>query len=188
MSPPSTDAAVKPGSASRSRPLVASGAAVSLIIAVLVVIAIVLTVLVANQPDTKLASRKTTFSTFERDGMAAARQIVLTLLTLSPQTASTQVKNLLGSATGAFRSELAQIATTLEKTVDQAKVTTTGRIVQSGVRDSSQRKHTVVVQVAAQQDVTNSAGAKADPRSYRLTVTMQQTQGKFRVADVAFVP
>lgn len=166
-------------------PAVAVGGAV---VAALAVLAVVLLVLVLNQPDVKRVDDKATFSSLEKGALAAARQEVVKLTTLSPKTAKAQVKSLLGDATGSFRKDLSKIASQLEQAVVKAKVTTQGKIVESGVQSTNSDQQTVTVLVAASQQVKNASAPDGEPRSYRMTVTMQRTNGKWLVANMAFVP
>jgi Mce-associated membrane protein len=45
-----------------------------------------------------------------------------------------------------------------------------------------------VVLVACTSEITNAAGAKQDPRSYRLIVTMSREGGQLKMSKVEFVP
>ena len=45
-----------------------------------------------------------------------------------------------------------------------------------------------VVLVATTSEVTNAAGAKQDPRNYRLIVTVARDGGQLKLSKVEFVP
>jgi Mce-associated membrane protein len=45
-----------------------------------------------------------------------------------------------------------------------------------------------VALVSASSRVTNSAGAKQEPRSWRLSVNLQRDGGQIKMAKVEFVP
>jgi Mce-associated membrane protein len=47
---------------------------------------------------------------------------------------------------------------------------------------------TAVVLVSATSRVTNAAGAKQEPRTWRLSVNLQRDGGQIKMAKVEFVP
>jgi Mce-associated membrane protein len=48
--------------------------------------------------------------------------------------------------------------------------------------------NSAVVLVASTSEVTNAAGAKQDPRNYRLIVTVTRDGGQLKISKVEFVP
>ena len=66
------------------------------------------------------------------------------------------------------------------KAVTETNVTATG--VESMTND------TAVVIVAATSRVTNAAGAKQEPRAWRLSVNLARDGGQIKMAKVEFVP
>lgn len=172
----------------RSNSVMAVAGVVGTLIVALIVLAVVLLVSIGNQPEVKSANSKASFNSLEQNGMFAARQEVLKLTTLSTANADAQIKSLLADATGSFRDNLSQIATALKKAVVNQKVTTVGRVSESGVVSSDAATSTVTVLVAAEQQVKNASVPAGEPRTYRLMVKMQKVKTKYLVADMAFVP
>lgn len=66
------------------------------------------------------------------------------------------------------------------------KVVTEGTVNATAVE--SMNEHSAVVLVAATSRVTNSAGAKDEPRAWRLKVTVTEEGGQYKMSKVEFVP
>lgn len=82
--------------------------------------------------------------------------------------------------------ERQQRAADFTKVVEQSKVVTEGTVNATAVE--SMNEHSAVVLVAATSRVTNSAGAKDEPRAWRLKVTVTEEGGQYKMSKVEFVP
>ncbi len=67
-----------------------------------------------------------------------------------------------------------------------AKVITEVNVTATGVGTTTD--DTAVVPVAATSRVTNNSGAKEEPRSWRLAVTLQRDGDQIKMSKVEFVP
>src|SRR5215211_888514 len=111
---------------------------------------------------------------------AAARQGVVNLTSLDFNKAQEGVQRILDGSTGAFKDDFQARSADFINVVQQSKVVTQGTVhataVESMTADSAE------VLVAATSQVTNSAGAKNDPRSWRLSVTVSRDGGQLKIS------
>lgn len=117
---------------------------------------------------------------------AAARQGVVALTSLDFNRAKDDVQRVLDNSTGAFREDFQSRAEDFTKVVEQSQVTTAGRVTATAVE--SMTDDSAVVLVAATSQITNSAGAKQEPRIWRLSVTVTRVDGQLKMSKVEFVP
>ncbi|MBF4997726.1 hypothetical protein IRT45_11235 [Nocardia sp. BSTN01] len=122
----------------------------------------------------------------EAEFVAAARQGVTTLTSLDFNHAADDVKRVLDDSTGSFRNDFQSRADDFAKVIQQSKVATQGRVNAAAVQ--SMTDDSAVVLVAATSEVTNSAGAKQEPRAWRLSVTVERVDGRLKMSKVEFVP
>ncbi|OBJ48582.1 hypothetical protein [Mycobacterium sp. 1423905.2] len=119
---------------------------------------------------------------------AAARQGVITLTSLNFQNAKNDIQRIVDNSTGSFRDDLVKTADDFGKVVQESKVVEQGTVQLAAVDLDSLTNDSAVVYVASTSEVTNSAGAKQDPRNYRLIVTMTRDGGQLKMSKVEFVP
>ncbi len=119
---------------------------------------------------------------------AAARQSVVTMTSLDFHDARQGVQRILENATGSFKDDFLKTSDDFIKVVEQSKVVSQGTVQLTAVDLGTVTKDSAVVLVASTQEVTNSAGAKQDPRNYRLIVTMARDGGQLKISKVEFVP
>lgn len=117
---------------------------------------------------------------------AAARQIVVTLMSIDFDNAQRNVEHILDNATGSFKQDFEGAAEDFVKVAQDAKVNTDTAVKATAVE--SLTDDSAVVLVAAASTITNAAGATADPRSWRLSITLEREEGQIRVSKVEFVP
>jgi Mce-associated membrane protein len=117
---------------------------------------------------------------------AAARQGVVTLLSMDFNHAKADVQRVVDNSTGAFKDEFASRAGDFTDVVQQSKVVTTGTVNATAVESMAGDSAEVLVSAASQ--VTNAAGAKQDPRSFRLIVGVARDGGQLKMSKVEFVP
>lgn len=119
---------------------------------------------------------------------AAARQGVVTLLSVDFNNAKQNVQQVLDNATGTFKDEYLKTADDFVKVVEQAKVVSHGTVDQAAVDLDKMTDDTAVVLVVSRSEITNVAGAKQDPRSYRMVVTIARDRGQLKLSKVEFAP
>jgi Mce-associated membrane protein len=115
----------------------------------------------------------------------AARTEVLALTTVSAKSSQADIKRLLAGATPEFRDQFQQQAQAFVTALKEADVTSTGSIASAGIE--SMKGDTAVVLVAATGTVKNKNTDKAEPRNYRLRVTLNKSSGKWLVSGMDFV-
>ena len=117
---------------------------------------------------------------------AAARQSVVTLMSLDFNKAKEDVQRIIDNSTGQFRDDFKNQADDFVKVAQDSKVITEVTVNATGVE--SMTNDTAVVLVSASSRVTNAAGAKQEPRSWRLSVNLQRDGGQIKMSKVEFVP
>ncbi|MGY5278757.1 hypothetical protein [Nocardia gipuzkoensis] len=167
----------KPG-ASKSRGLpriLAMAAAALLVIA-----------LVCGATLSVLATR----SAHERDERRAeyvetARQAIVNLTTIRADSAKQDIDRILSLASGEFKTEFDGRVDPFTSIVQQAKVVSTGEIVEAALESDDDRSGRVLV--AAKQSLTNAGQAEPQTRYYRFRVTVSRGDSGLTVSDVEFV-
>jgi Mce-associated membrane protein len=118
--------------------------------------------------------------------VAAGRQSVVTLMSLDFNKAKEDVQRIIDNSTGQFRDDFKNQADDFIKVAQDSKVVTEVTVNAAAVESMSD--DTAVVLVSASSRVTNSAGAKQEPRSWRLSVNLQREGGQIKMSKVEFVP
>jgi len=117
---------------------------------------------------------------------AGARLGVINLISLDSKRAKQDVQRVIDSSTGEFRDDFQQRAADFAKVVEESKVVTEGTVSAAAVE--SMTEHSAVVLISATSRITNSAGAKNEPRTWRLRVTVTEDGGQYKMSKVEFVP
>ncbi|HYZ69847.1 MAG TPA: hypothetical protein VE666_18965 [Mycobacterium sp.] len=117
---------------------------------------------------------------------AAARQSVVTLMSLDFKKAKDDVQRIIDNSTGQFRDDFKNQAEDFIKVAQDSKVVTEVTVNATAVE--SMTNDSAVVLVSATSRVTNSAGAKQEPRSWRLAVNLQRDGGQIKMSKVEFIP
>jgi Mce-associated membrane protein len=117
---------------------------------------------------------------------AAGRQSVVTLMSLDFNKAEEDVKRIIDNATGDFKKDFENQAKDFVKVAQDSKVVTDVTVTATAVESMDNDK--AVVLVAATSRVTNKAGAKGEPRAWRLSVNLQRENGQIKMSKVEFVP
>ncbi|ORC11006.1 hypothetical protein C3473_22495 [Mycobacterium kansasii] len=170
--------------ARRRRRLRLTRSAVAAALAVIVILAGLsgsLFMLVKHRDATRHRDRVAEFA-------AAARQGVVTLTSLDFTNAKQGVQRILDNSTGAFRDDMAKVAADFIKVVEQSKVVEQGTVQAVAVDVDTMTDDSAVVLVASTSEVTNAAGAKQDPRKFRLIVTITRDGDQLKMSKVEFVP
>ena len=122
----------------------------------------------------------------EANFKAGARQGVVNMTSLDFNRAKEDVQRLLDSSTGEFRDDFQQRAKDFTSVVEQSKVVTQGTITAAALE--SMDEHSASVLVLATSRITNAAGAKDEPRLWRLRVTVTEEGGQYKMSKLEFVP
>ncbi len=117
---------------------------------------------------------------------AAGRQSVVTLMSLDFNKAKDDVQRIIDNSTGQFRDDFKNQADDFIKVAQDSKVITEVTVNATAVE--SMTNDSAVVLVSASSRVTNSAGAKQEPRSWRLSVNLKRDGGQIKMSKVEFVP
>ena len=117
---------------------------------------------------------------------AAARQSVVTLMSLDFNKAKDDVQRIVDNSTGQFRDDFKNQADDFIKVAQDSKVITEVTVNATGVE--SMTDDSAVVLVSATSRVTNASGAKQEPRSWRLSVNLQREGDQVKMSKVEFVP
>ncbi len=116
---------------------------------------------------------------------AAARQGVINLTSLDFNKAKENVQRVLDSATGEFKDDFQKRAEDFESVVKDSKVVTEGSVAATAVE--SMTGDSAVVLVLANENVTNIAGAKDQPRTFRFRVSVVHDGDDLKLSKVEFV-
>jgi Mce-associated membrane protein len=120
------------------------------------------------------------------DYVATARQTVLNLTTIRADTAKEDIDRILTMASGEFKTEFDGRIDPFTEIVKQAKVVSTGEVVEAAVERDDEKSG--VVLVAAKQTLTNAGAEGEQQRFYRFRVTVQRADdGTLTASDVEFV-
>lgn len=129
-------------------------------------------------------------STEERDALRAeyiqtARQTVLNLTTIRADTAKEDIDRILTMASGEFKDEFNGRVDPFTEVVKQAKVQSTGEVVEAALESSDDNSARVLV--AAKQTVTNAGQEGPQLRYYRFRITVTNSDSGMTASDVEFV-
>jgi len=117
---------------------------------------------------------------------AAARQGVVALFSIDHNKAKEDVQRILDNSTGQFRDDFRHEAHDFTRVAQESKVVTEGTVQATAVE--SMTDDSAVVLVAATSNVTNAAGAKQDPRPWRLSVSVARDGDQIKISKVEFIP
>jgi len=131
-------------------------------------------------------SRTETLSDQHEAVTKAAREVTLAFLTVDYRKMDPLIKKVLDGATGTFEESYNRSKVTLKASAQEAQATSTGKVLHIGVSDIDETD--AVVFVAADSKVKNkSTKGKAQPRYYRLKLTMVRQDGKWLTSNLQFV-
>lgn len=118
--------------------------------------------------------------------IAGARQGVVNLTSMDFNKAKEDVQRVIDSSTGQFHDDFQARAKDFTTVVEQSKVVTQGTVKAAAVE--SINGDFALVLVAATSHITNAAGAKDEPRNWRLKVTVKDDGGQYKMSNVEFIP
>ena len=117
--------------------------------------------------------------------VAGARQGIINMTSLDFNRAKDDVQRVIDSSTGQFRDDFQQRAKDFASVVEQSKVVTQGTVSSAALE--SMDEHSASVLILATSKITNAAGAKDEPRIFRLRVTVTEDGGQYKMSKVDFV-
>ncbi|MDY6999248.1 MAG: hypothetical protein SW019_21855, partial [Actinomycetota bacterium] len=117
---------------------------------------------------------------------AAARQAVVSLMSLDFNNAEEDVSRIIDNSTGEFRDDFESAASDFVQIAQESQVVTDVTVNSTAVQ--SMTDDTAEVLVAATSRVTNTTGAEQQPRSWRLAVSLQREGDQVKMSKVEFVP
>jgi Mce-associated membrane protein len=117
---------------------------------------------------------------------AAARQGVVTLMSLNFSRAKEDVQRIIDNTTGDFKKDFEGQAGDFTKVAQDSKVITEATVNSTAVQ--SMTRDTATVLVAVTTRVSNVASKEQGPRSWRLSVDVARDGGQIKLAKVEFVP
>lgn len=172
------DEETSPAAQGRRRPRLAAIVA-GVLVAALAVAAVLL--LIDQNSANERDARRNAF-------VQTARQTMLNLTTIKPDTAKEDVERILAGASGEFKSEFDGREDPFVSVVKEASVTTEGSIVESGLESESDDGKSATVLVAARANVTMPDQSQGGPRDFRMRVTVTDDGGTMTASKVEFVP
>ncbi|MFD9551346.1 hypothetical protein ACFWBG_28505 [Nocardia salmonicida] len=114
-----------------------------------------------------------------------ARQAVINLTTIRADSAKEDIDRILSVASGEFKNEFDGRVDPFMDVVKQAKVVSTGEVVESGIESVDENSAKVLV--AAKQMVSNTGSAEPQSRQYRFRITVSKGDSGMTVSKVEFV-
>jgi Mce-associated membrane protein len=117
---------------------------------------------------------------------AGARQAVVTLMSVDFTKANDDVQRIIDNSTGQFKGDFQSAAEDFVKAAQDSKVVAEATVQSAAVE--SMTGDSAVVLVAATSKVTNTAGAKQEPRAWRLSVNVVRDGGQIKLSKVDFIP
>jgi Mce-associated membrane protein len=118
--------------------------------------------------------------------LAAADTEATAFVNIRYSQARRSVAAVAAGATGAFRSHYARSARHVIAVLHRQRSTMTGRVVWSGVSDISPKRATVIVATTGTVSNVRTHG-KAEPRHFRLRVSLVQRAGRWLTSNLQFV-
>ncbi len=116
----------------------------------------------------------------------AARAETLAFLTVDHQDMDPLIEKVLAGATGTFKEQYDRAQATLKSSAKESQAVSTGKVVAVGIGDIDDGR--AVVLVAADSQVQNkSTQGEAQPRYYRLKLTMVRQGERWLTSNLQFV-
>lgn len=117
--------------------------------------------------------------------LRAARDGAIAVSTIDHDHAAADVQRVLDLSTGQFRDDFQERAEAYVSVVQRAEVSTTGAEALAGIESQDADRATVLVQLTS--TVSNTAGVQDQTRPVRLRITVDKTDGRFKMSDLEFV-
>ncbi len=115
---------------------------------------------------------------------AAARQSVVTLMSVDANKAREYVQRVIDNSTGKFKDDIQATVDDLTRAMEQSKAST--RVHVDAVAVESMTDDSAVVLVAAKSDLIDPDNTKRDPQSWRISITLKRDGGQLKMSKVDF--
>ncbi|MEU2004074.1 hypothetical protein ACH47B_23355 [Rhodococcus sp. NPDC019627] len=119
--------------------------------------------------------------------LGAARQSVLNLISPSSQDPAAGADRIINDATGSWLTEFEGTKDQFVSAIAESKTESSGEILGAGIEGRNDDGSTTVL-VSAVSKVSNAAGAKDEPRTWRLRVGIVDVDGSYKLSKVEVVP
>jgi Mce-associated membrane protein len=177
-----TDPAVETGPAGTSWRITN----VVLVLVALILIATTVILFTRGASATPGDSRAETLSRQHEDVTKAARDETTAFLTVDYKNMDPLIEKVLAGSSGTFKEQYSRAKVTLKASAQDSQAVSTGKVLSVGVADIDDSD--AVVFVAANSQVTNSSTkGKAQPRYYRLKLTMVRKGDTWLTSNLQFV-
>jgi Mce-associated membrane protein len=113
------------------------------------------------------------------------RQGALNLTTIDYQHADSDIQRILDSATGSFYDDFAKRSKPFVEVVKKAQSKSVGTVTEAGLE--SQSGDEALVMVAVSVVTTNAGEPEAEPRHWRMRISVKKVGDDAKVSNVAFV-
>ncbi|AXN52053.1 hypothetical protein DSM43518_03846 [Mycobacterium marinum] len=117
---------------------------------------------------------------------AAARNAVLTMMSIDSSKARDDVQRFVDSTTGIFKAGILMSAEDFVKAVEQSKVHIKGAV--QAVAVESMTDDSAIVLIAAKSDIVKPDQTKPETRSWRIVVNVERDGTQLKISKVEFVP
>jgi Mce-associated membrane protein len=117
--------------------------------------------------------------------VGAARQGIINLTSLDFNKSKEDVQRIVDSATGEFRDQFQKTADDFASVVKDTKAVAEGSVAAAAVESTGE--DSAIVLVLANERVTNLAGAKDQPRTFRFRVSVVRDGDQLKLSKVEFV-
>jgi Mce-associated membrane protein len=118
--------------------------------------------------------------------LQVARQGALNLTSIDYAHAEADVQRILDSSTGTFYDDFEKRSRPFVEVVKQAQAKSEGIIIESGIE--SQRGDEARVLIAVTVNTSTTAAPTAEPRAWRMRISVQKVGDGAKVSNVEFVP
>ncbi|MGA5463952.1 mammalian cell entry protein [Mycobacterium sp. NPDC050041] len=115
----------------------------------------------------------------------AGETVAKNLATIDYRTADRDVQRVLDSSTGSFHADFAKRSREFVETVRTSQSVSTGTVGGAGIESLDPDGAKVLVAVSVETENMGRAGAT--PRSWRLRITVVESEAGFKASDVEFV-
>lgn len=119
--------------------------------------------------------------------LGAARQSVLNLISPSSQDPAAGADRIINDATGSWLTEFEGTKDQFVSAIAESKTESSGEILGAGIEGRNDDGSTTVL-VSAVSKVSNAAGAKDEPRTWRLRIGIVDVDGSYKLSQVEVVP
>ena len=116
-----------------------------------------------------------------------AKQGAVNLTTISYTEVDKDVQRILDSSIGMFHEDFQHRAQPFIDVVKQARTTSTGAVTAAGLESQDGDRAQVLIAVEV-ETATNGGPSPAQPRNWRMRITVQKVGTAVKVANVQFVP